>query len=324
MQPGTARFDLTDLRLFLTIIEHGSITRGAEAMNLAVASASERVSGMETALGAPLFERTSRGVRATAAGDALVRHARLIVDQAEQMRGDLRRYATGLKGRVRLLSNTAALCGFLPRELCRFLVDHPDLSVDVEELPSAEIVLAIADGRADLGLVADVTDLSALETRLIAEDRLLLIANRTHRLGRKRSVQLANLKREPLVSLSDAALEIYLAERLSRLGVQVNPRIRLRTVAAVGAFVKAGVGIAILSEASLSELKGLDLAAVPLSDLWAFRRIHLCARDFSKLTPHARLLANQLTITADTCHPTSTRHPRAGESQTRRAIVARK
>src|SRR5215472_13059717 len=102
MQPGIARFDLTDLRLFLMIIEHGSITKGAEAMSLALASASERISGMEAALGAPLFERTSRGVRATAAGDALARHARLITNQVEEMRGDLRRFATGLKGRVRL------------------------------------------------------------------------------------------------------------------------------------------------------------------------------------------------------------------------------
>jgi DNA-binding transcriptional LysR family regulator len=295
MQSGTARFDLTDLRLFLLIVEHGSITRGAEAMNLALASASERISGMEAALGAPLFDRTSRGVRATAAGDALSRHARLIVNQVEHMRGDLRRYAAGLAGRVRLLSNTAALYGFLPRELCRFLVDHPDLSIDLEELPSAEIVPAIAGDRADLGLVADVTDLSTLETRLIAEDRLLMIAKRGHRLGRKHSVKLADLESEPFVSLSDAALEIYLAERFSRLGVQVNPRIRLRTVASVGAFVESGVGIAILSDAAIPELRGLHLAKVPLSDPWAFRRLHLCARDFSKLTPHARLLVNQLT-----------------------------
>jgi DNA-binding transcriptional LysR family regulator len=276
------------------IIEHGSITKGAEAMSLALASASERISGMEAALGAPLFERTSRGVRATAAGDALARHARLITNQAEEMRGDLRRFATGLKGRVRLLSNTAGLCGFLPGALCRFLVNHPDLSVDLDELPSTEIALAIADGRADLGLVSDVADLSALQTLPIAEDRLFMITNQAHVLGRKSSVALADIKGERFVALSDAALEIHIAGRFSHLGVQVNPRIRLRTVVSVGAFVEAGVGIAILSEASLSELTGSKLAMVPLSDRWALRHLYLCARDFSKLTPHARLLADQL------------------------------
>ena len=103
------RFDLTDLRLFLSVVENGSLTRGARAMHLALASASERIAGMEEALGAPLLERNRRGVLPTAAGEALVRHARSILEQVEQMRGELRTYATGLKGRIRLLSNSAAL-----------------------------------------------------------------------------------------------------------------------------------------------------------------------------------------------------------------------
>src|ERR1700733_5975328 len=158
------RFDLTDLRLFLSVIEQGSLTRGAQAMNLALASASERISGMEAALGASLLERTRRGVRPTAAGDALIRHARLILFQVEQMRGELRSYGAGLKGRIRLLCNTAAMVASLPDQLCRFLAMHPDLSVDLEERPSVEIVLAIADGRADLGIAADIADLAALQT----------------------------------------------------------------------------------------------------------------------------------------------------------------
>jgi molybdate transport repressor ModE-like protein len=61
------RFDLTDMRLFLTVVECGSLTQGARMMHLALASVSERIAGMEAALGAPLLERNRRGVRATAA-----------------------------------------------------------------------------------------------------------------------------------------------------------------------------------------------------------------------------------------------------------------
>src|SRR5258708_4208328 len=90
-------FDLTNMRLFLTVVEQGSLTKGAESMNLALASVSERISGMESSLGAQLLERNRRGVTTTAAGDALIRHARLILDQVEQMRGEMRTYGTGLK-----------------------------------------------------------------------------------------------------------------------------------------------------------------------------------------------------------------------------------
>jgi DNA-binding transcriptional LysR family regulator len=291
------RFDLTDLRLFLTVVEQGSLTRGAEAQHLALASASERISGMEAALGAQLLERSRRGVRVTAAGEALVRHARLILGQVEQMRGDLRSYATGLKGRIRLLSNTAGLAGFLPHQLCRFLAAHPDLSIDLDEQPSREIALAIAEGRAELGVVADIADLTALQTRLLTQDQLVVVASRTHRISSQGSVAFADIIDDPFVGLADAALEIHLAEHAARLGRQIHYRIRLRSIDHVGMLVEAGIGLAVLSEASAAELHHADLTVMPLQAPWARRQLHLCARDFSALTPHASLLVRQL-ITA--------------------------
>lgn len=288
------RFDLTDLRLFLSVVEHGSLTQGARAMHLALASVSERIAGMEAALGAPLLERNRRGVRATAAGLALVRHARSILGQVEQMRGELRTYATGLKGRIRLLSNTAALASFLPPRLNRFLAAYPDLSIDLEERPSTEIVQALAEGRADLGIVADIADLANLQTHLIAQDQLVVVASESHRIARLASAAFAEILDEPFVGLSDAALEAHLAERASRLGRQIHYRIQMRSIEHVAMMIETGIGIAIVSEVSTDTLRRPGLVIVPLSEPWAARRLHLCARDFSALTPHADLLAQQL------------------------------
>jgi DNA-binding transcriptional LysR family regulator len=293
------RFDLTDMRLFLTVVECGSLTQGARAMHLALASVSERIAGMESALGAPLLERGRRGVRATVAGEALVRHARSILGQVEQMRGELRQYATGLKGRIRLQSNTAALAAFLPPQLSRFLAAYPDLSIDLEERPSAEIVLALAEGRADLGIVADITDLANLQTHLIAEDHLVVVASRAHRVASQASVAFADILDEPFVGLADTALEAHIAERSSRLGRQLYYRIHMRSIEQVGMLVEAGIGISILSDVSARTLRRQHLAMLPLSEPWAARRLYLCARDFSALTPHADLLARQLIESAE-------------------------
>lgn len=287
------RFDLTDLRLFLTVVECGSLTKGAGTMHLALASVSERIAGMEATLGAPLLERNRRGVRATAAGEALARHARAILGQVEQMRGELRTYATGLKGRIRLLSNTAAMAAFLPPQLGRFLAEHRDLSVDLEERPSADIVQALVDRRADLGVVADITDLAPLQTHLIARDQLVVIASHSHRVARQSEVAFADLLGEPIVGMADTALETHLAERAARLGRQFDYRIQLRNAEHVAMLVEAGVGISILSDGLANTLRR-DLAVRPLSETWATRRLYLCARDFSALTPHADLLARQL------------------------------
>ncbi|MDB5915812.1 MAG: transcriptional regulator, LysR family [Massilia sp.] len=287
------RFDLTDMRLFLTVLECGSLTQGARAMHLALASVSERIAGMEAALGAPLLERNRRGVRATAAGEALVRHARAILGQVEQMRGELRTYATGLKGRVRLLSNTAAMAAFLPPQLCRFLAAQPDLSVDLEERPSTDIVQALVDKRADLGIVADITDFGPLQTQLVASDQLVVVAGRSHRFARQSTVSFADALAEPIVGVADTALETHLAERASRLGRQLDYRIKLRNTEHVAMYVEAGIGIAILSDALAGTIQR-DLAVLPLSEAWATRKLYLCAREFSALTPHAALLAQQL------------------------------
>jgi DNA-binding transcriptional LysR family regulator len=293
------RFDLTDMRLFLTVVERGSLTQGAQAMHLALASVSERIAGMEAALGAPLLERTRRGVQATPAGVALVRHARTILDQVEQMRGELRTYATGLKGRIRLLSNTAALAAFLPPQLNRFLVRYPDLSIDLDERTSVEMVPALAEGRADLGVVSDTTDLTSLQTHLIAEDQLVVVASCTHRVSAANSVSFAEILDEDFVGLADAALVSHLAERAARLGRQLHYRIHMRGLEHVGAMVEAGVGIAILSHVFAQMLQRPGLAIVPLAEPWAARKLYLCARDFAALPPHAQLLAEQLLGKAD-------------------------
>jgi molybdate transport repressor ModE-like protein len=287
------RFDLTDMRLFLTVVECGSLTQGARTMHLALASVSERIAGMEEALGAPLLERNRRGVRTTAAGEALVRHARSILGQVEQMRGELRTYATGLKGRIRLLSNSAALAAFLPPQLCRFLAAYRDLSIDLLERPSAEIVQSMVDRRADLGIVADITDFGPLQTRLIASDQLVVVASRAHRVAQKTAVAFADILGEPIVGIADTALETHLGERASRLGHQLDYRILLRNIDHVAMHVEAGIGISIMSGAVARQLRR-DVAIAPLSEPWAMRRLYLCARDFSTLTPHAGLLAKQL------------------------------
>ena len=158
------RFDLTDLSLFRHVVEAGSITGGATRAHLALAAASTRIRNMEEALGAALLVRGRQGVTPTQAGRTLLQHARAILRQAERLREDLGAYAGGLAGQIRVLSNTNALTEFLPEALSSFLSTHPNVSVDLEERLSDEIVGLIAEGVADLGIVAATVDASALET----------------------------------------------------------------------------------------------------------------------------------------------------------------
>ena len=196
------RFDLTDLRLFVQVAETSSITHGADQANMALASASARIRGMEETLGVPLLKRGPRGVKPTPAGRALVHHAHVVLQQLERMRGELGKYAHGLKGHVRLLSNTIAPTEFLPQALAAFLTGHPSVDIDLEERPSHEIVQAVAEGFADAGIVIDMVDLAELETFPFVTDRLVLIAPRDHPLSGRRQLAFREVLDHEFVGLS--------------------------------------------------------------------------------------------------------------------------
>jgi len=187
------RFDFTDLNLFRHIVEAGSITHGAERSNLALAAASTRIRKMELAFGTPLLVRGRAGVKPTPAGRTLLQHARGILAQTERLQEDLSPYARGLAGQVRVLSNTNALTEFLPESLSSFLMAYPDISVDLEERLSDEIVGLIAEGVADLGIVAGTVDASTLETFPFRKDRFVLVVSRNHALASRPQVAFAQV-----------------------------------------------------------------------------------------------------------------------------------
>src|SRR3954469_24402157 len=185
------RFDLVDLSLFRHVVDAGSITHGAERAHLALAAASTRIRNMEAALGTSLLHRERQGVQPTPAGRTLVHHARLLLLQAERMHGDLAQYAEGIKGQIRLMSNTNALTEFLPEPLSDFLASHPQVNIDLEERLSDEIVAAVAGGVADIGIVAATVDMAGLETLPFRTDRFVLVVAPKHKLATKRRVRFA-------------------------------------------------------------------------------------------------------------------------------------
>jgi DNA-binding transcriptional LysR family regulator len=292
------RFDLTDLRLFVTAVRGGSITRGAEAVHLALASASQRISALEETFGAPLLERVPRGVRPTQAGLVLFGHAEDILARTDRMLGELGAFVSGERGRVRLLSNTGALLGFLPRALGRFLLAHSGLDVDIEEQPSTEIVRRVTERSAELGVMADVVDAGGLELHTLVEDRLFVVMAWTHPLAARKEAAFEAVLREPLVGLMEAALDRHLAEHAARRGSRLADRVRLRSVRDVGRAVENGVGLAVLPESTLSELEGMAVRAMPLAETWGRRRLALCCRSVEELSPHARLLFDHLRAAA--------------------------
>jgi DNA-binding transcriptional LysR family regulator len=294
------RYDLTDLKLFLRVAETGSITAGAEQNHLALASASARIRGMEDTLGVPLLVRGRRGVEPTDAGRTLLHHARLITQQMERMRADLGEYASGLKGHVRLLSNTSALTESLPDPLAEFMARHPQVNVDLQEKPSREIVQALRDELADIGVVTDAVDSSRLESFVFREDRLVLALPPKHPLvkhaGRSATVAFADVLEEDFIGLgSESALQRYLGEQATQLGARLRYRVSVRTFDAICRMVALGNGVAVLPESAVTNSRdAAKVKVLRLSDPWTKRRQLVCMRSYEALPGYARELVDAL------------------------------
>jgi DNA-binding transcriptional LysR family regulator len=290
------QFDLTDLSLFRHVVEAGSITHGAERAHLALGAASTRIRNMEKSLGAPLLLRNRQGVVPTPAGRTLLQHARAMLAQAERLREDLGTYTGGLAGQIRILSNTNALTEFLPEALSAFLAEHPQVSIDLEERLSDEIVGLIAEGVGDLGIVAGTVDTGRLETYPFRSDRFVLVAPKGHALAAKGSIAFAEVLEHDFVGLDRAsALQRFLADKAGRIGRPLRLRVQLRSFDAVCRMVEAGVGLGIVPETTAQRAaRTMAIAVVGLEDPWAARDLTLCIRALKDLPSSARQLVEHL------------------------------
>jgi molybdate transport repressor ModE-like protein len=290
------RFDLTDLSLFRHIVEAGSITHGAERANLALAAASTRVRNMEEAVGAPLLVRSRHGATPTQAGRTLLQHARTILAQAERLREDLGAYAGGLAGQIRVLSNTNALTEFLPDTLSSFLAAHPNVSVDLEERLSDEIVGLIAEGVGDIGIVAGTVDAGRLTTYPYRSDRFVLVVASGHPLARRSKIGFAEVLDHDFVGLDRAsALQRFLADKAARVGRPLKLRVQLRSFDAVCRLVERNVGVGIVPQTTVHwAAKTMAIKALDLTDAWALRELTICVREVAALPPYAQQLVEHM------------------------------
>ncbi|MDN3516550.1 LysR family transcriptional regulator [Aquisalimonas lutea] len=292
-------FDFVDLRLFVNIAETRSLTRGAERSFTSLAAASMRIKNLEDALETKLLHRASHGVTLTPAGEAMLHHALIILQQAERLRGDLLEYATGVKGCIRMLANTTAMTEFLPAALGEFLSSHPQVDVALEERMSHDIVRAVAEGSADIGIVAGNVPTGGLEVRSYQTDRLVLATPLGHPLADREVLPIQDALDYDFVSLhSGSAIYAFMLQVASDLGVRLPVRVQVSSFDALCRMVAAGAGIGVLQASSAHRLaRTTDIHVIELSDAWAERRLKICAQDMDALPSFARELVDYLVAT---------------------------
>lgn len=293
------RFDLTDLRLFLAVVDAGSITHGGADAGLSLAAASERLRDMEAAGKVRLLKRERRGVTPTEAGEALAHHARLILRQVTQMRGELAEHARGLRATIRLAANTAAVSEFLPERLGPWMAAHPRIDIELKERQSIEIARAVAAGLADIGVLSAAVDTAGLQLYPFAIDRLVVVLPRNHALASRKQVSLAEILHSDMLGLSGGALQEHIESHAARASLRLKVRVRLRTFDGICRMAADGAGLGIVPETAARRCRrSISISYVPLAEDWATRQLSICVRSERDLTPPARDLVAHLATPA--------------------------
>ena len=289
--------DLLTLKLFVAVVEEQSVAKAAAREHIAASAVSKRIADLEKAAKVQLFRRRRTGLQPTPAGVAFLHHARVLMRDLAQMDSEVGDHAKGVRGSLRVFANNSAMVQYLPGDLSRFLASHPLIHVALEEAISPVIVRAVADGAADVGIFGGNIAAPGLSVLPYRQDRLVVVVPARHPLSKRASLRLAAVLSYDLVGMQEgSSIDALVMKAAADLGQPVKLRIRTAGFDAIGRMVQAGLGVAIMPElVAASYRSSLQIAAVPLREPWAVRRLDLCVQDMAALPPAARLLVAHLT-----------------------------
>jgi len=294
------RFDISDLRIFVNVVQAGSITHGAERSNRAVASISARIKEMEADIGTPLLMRGRGGVVPTVAGKKLLGHAWRLLGEVQRMNDELAEYGSRGKSFVKLHSNTVALYEYLKAPLSQFLIDNPAATLTIEEMVNDLIPQAVADGRADIGVLAEPVDTKDLETIPFAVDRYVIIAPPDWRGVVGERARFVDFLGYDLVGPGRGSwMHTLLQQHAQDNGRPLRNSVQLRSFSMACDFVANGVGIGIVPGSTARRLQSQGrLRVIELEESWATLPLVVCVRKRVGLAPAAAALLEFLVSNA--------------------------
>lgn len=290
--------DITSLRLFVAVCTHRNIARAGEQEHIGGSAISKRLAQLEEQVQAPLLQRHRRGVVPTAAGEILLEHARAILATADRVARDMTAYRHGVKGQVRVLASVSSISESLPDDIAAFLQmpAHAQIRVDLEERTSSELVQALREGLAPLGVCWDAADLEGLQTRPYRSDHLSVAVHPDHPLAGLSACSFEQTLEHDHVGLpANTAVYTMLARAAAIIGKPMYYRAVVSTFDASLRCVQAGLGVAIVPSEVVQQAGNLSrMQLIPLLDTWAKRQFAVCFKKYEQLSPAAKLLVDHL------------------------------
>ncbi len=302
--------NVSRLRLLREVAHRGSISAAAEALSYTQSAVSQQIAALEAESGLALLERHPRGVTLTAAGQTLVGHADGILTRLQAAEEAMAAIAGLRGGRLRMASFPSAGATLMPRAIAAFRAAHPEVELSLAEGEPEQIAPRLRAGELDLALLFEFEDESPLDEQMtrveLLEDPMFLALPRTHRLGSRERLRLADLSGEAWVQTSQQSpCARHVVRRCHAAGFEPNVAFESDDYQTVQGLVAAGVGVALIPHMALPAVRE-DIAIRSLQD-GPVRRVIAAAPAAARLVPAAgamlRILAAQGESQAQTPRP---------------------
>jgi DNA-binding transcriptional LysR family regulator len=266
--------EVRDFRFFLALAEELHFRRAAERLHVAQPHLSAHIRQLEQRLGLLLFERTSRSVKLTAAGEQFEERARFILNHIEQVAVAARRAAQGSQGKIRIAFATAAGFQILPWILAEYRKRHPLIDIELKTTATDVQIKALIAGSVDVGFVRSTVHTKQIETIVLGQGRMVVALPNSHHLARQKSLTMSDLSSEVFVGLapgSSAGLQERIVGYCHSAGFEPVFGAYAGDIYSISALVAAGFGVAILPEwvsgSRHSQLVFRLLRDAPLADI---------------------------------------------------------
>lgn len=284
--------NLRQIHQFAAVAETLNFRKAAEKLHMAQPPLSVSIRRLEAELGTPLFLRERRGLRLTAAGEAILAHVRQILFHSDQLKKAAAGAADGMAGPLRVAFVGSATYTLLPRALPAFRERYPQVVLELREGTTSQMLRQVERGEIDLGLVRyPVVETTTATLVPVEEDRLVAALPAGSTLARKRGLRLADLAGEPFILYSAAAAlnlrtqVLYACEAAGFKPRIVQEAVQVQTILSL---VESGMGVSLVPSVSRVQV-GAGVVLKPLTDTGDLLGVAIAAATHPDSVPAAAL-----------------------------------
>lgn len=279
--------ELRQLKYFIEVAEREHMSEAAEHLGIAQSAISRQVTNLEKELGVQLFERKGRNVKLLPIGKVFLIHAKEAIKSIEYAKKQIDEYIDPERGSIKIGFPTSLARSLLPPLLNEFKMNYPDIQFQLRQGTYQFLIDAVKRRELNIAFIGPViTDDPLINGRTLFYEKMYLLIPSQHRLAKRKSIYLTELKEENFVLFPRGyVFEELVVEACHSVGFEPQVISQGGDLEAVKGMVATGIGITILPESAIGEFKSPYTAKIPISSPNLERSVGLITPKHRKLSP---------------------------------------